>query len=373
MNQFTIRKAERTKSKLRLAIAGPSGSGKTMGALKTAKGMGGKTCLIDTERGSGDLYANLFEYDVITLSPPFKPEILIQALNAAEQAGYDNVIVDSLSHFWSDEGGLLDQADKLEASGKNRFTLWAEITPQHRRLVNAILNSPKHVIATMRSKQSYAMEKDEKTGKNTVKKMGLAPVQREGMEYEFTVFFDVESNHYTRATKDRTNMFADEVFQLNEATGARLTSWLNEGVNPVRQLKKDILAQMKIRLEIPFPGKEDMSIFMVSSISNLVELEWSEDNLQEILDSLIQISDKAWAQKVAWNPRKMLVPKMPQDTEEPPEEVVEDPKPEIKAPVAKKAAKNDGFSEASKAYAKKKPERESEPEVESEEISEDDI
>src|ERR1039458_1962612 len=134
--------------------------------------------------------------------------------------GFTVIVIDSLSHFWSDEGGILDQADKMQNSGKNRFTLWADLTPQHRRLVNAMLNSPKHIIGTMRSKQEYAMETDDK-GKASVKQLGLAQVQREGMEYEFTVFFDVSQDHYAKTTKDRTNMFKDEVFIMDERTGAR--------------------------------------------------------------------------------------------------------------------------------------------------------
>jgi hypothetical protein len=130
--EIEIRKAERVKSKLRLGLAGPSGSGKTMSALKVAKGIGGPVCLIDTERGSGDLYANLYDYSVITLEPPFKPDILIDAIHAAEKAGFAVIIIDSLSHFWSDEGGILDQADKMQNSGKNRFTLWADPTAQRR-------------------------------------------------------------------------------------------------------------------------------------------------------------------------------------------------------------------------------------------------
>ncbi len=351
MSKIQIRKAQRTKAKLRLAIAGPSGSGKTMGSLKLAKGLGGKVCLIDTERGSGDLYANLYEYDVITLEPPFKPDILIEALNAAEAAGYDVIIVDSLSHFWADEGGLLDQADKMESAGKNRFTLWAEITPQHRRLVNALLNSPKHIVATMRSKQSYEMEKDEKTGKNTVKKMGLAPVQREGMEYEFTVFFDVDSTHNAKASKDRTNMFGNEYFRIDESIGKRISTWLNDGSVDVRGLKRDIISQLKDRLEIGMPKEpHEVAQFMKGAIINLTRIEWKEENLQAILDKLVSISDKAWAQKVAWDP---IIPlETPAETETP------------KAPAKKAAAK--------KAAAPVEPEPEAEDE-EAEELSADDM
>jgi hypothetical protein len=286
-----IRKAERVRSKLRLALAGPAGSGKTMSALKVAKGMGGKVCIIDTERGSGDLYANLYDYSVISLDPPFKPDIAIEAIHAAERAGFDVIIIDSLSHFWSDEGGLLDQADKMQSSGKNRFTMWADLTPQHRRLVNAMLNSPKHIIGTMRSKQEYVMDVDDK-GKSSVKKLGLAPVQRDGMEYEFTVFFDVSQDHYAKATKDRTNMFGNEIFICDESTGSRLMKWLDEGRPDTGALKREIIGQFE-RLEIPVPAdKIEAREFLSVAIKKLTGINLADEQLKEIVDALVALDDK---------------------------------------------------------------------------------
>jgi hypothetical protein len=303
-----IRKAERVKSKLRLGLAGPSGSGKTMSALKVAKGIGGPVCLIDTERGSGDLYANLYDYSVITLEPPFKPDILIEAIHAAEKAGFNVIIIDSLSHFWSDEGGILDQADKMQNSGKNRFTLWADLTPQHRRLVNALLNSPKHIIGTMRSKQEYAMETDDK-GKASVKKLGLAPVQREGMEYEFTVFFDISQDHYAKTTKDRTNMFGNEVFIMDEQTGARLAKWLEEGREDIGALKRQIVGQFE-RLEIPVPNgsPEEAGKFLSSAIKKLTGIEAKNENLKTIVDALVAAEDKKAAYQVVFEDQAMPTP-----------------------------------------------------------------
>ena len=239
---ITIRKAERRKAKLRLGIAGVSGSGKTMGALKLAHGIGKKICLIDTERGSGDLYASMYDYDIITLAPPYAPKNYIDAIEAAENAGYEVIIIDSLSHAWSDEGGLLDQVDKIAAGSNNgnSYTAWRNVTPQHRALVGAMLNSPAHIIATMRSKQEYALELNEK-GKQVPRKIGMAPIQREGMEYEFTVFMDVNQNHTATASKDRTDMFKDEIFTISEKTGERLLVWLNEGAEPLPDPKQEEL------------------------------------------------------------------------------------------------------------------------------------
>ena len=292
----TIRKAERAQSKLRIGLAGPSGSGKTMSALKLARGIAGPTgkiLMIDTERGSGDLYAHITDYDIITLTPPYAPKNYVEAIEAAEDAGYAVIIVDSLSHAWSDEGGLLDQADKLSAGG-NRFTAWASLTPQHRKLVNGMLNSDAHIIATVRSKQEYAMEKDEKTGKSSVKKLGMAPVQRDGMEYEFTVFMDIEQNHNAHASKDRTDLFKDEIFMIDESTGSRLTEWLSQGK----------VAQRRTNAEQRTSGKKGLIVSLINAIAStagekpttadeykalalsLTQLELTEPNYDEITSRL---------------------------------------------------------------------------------------
>lgn len=301
MSEIKIRKAERRRSKLRLGLAGPSGSGKTFSSLKLARGIGGKVCMIDTERGSGDLYAHLFDYDIITLQPPYKPENYVQAIAAAEDAGYDVIIIDSLSHAWQDEGGLLDQADKMQGAGKNRFTVWADLTPQHRQLVNAMLNSPAHIIGTMRSKQSHEIEKDEKTGKSTVKKVGMAPVQRDGMEYEFTVFMDIDQNHHAQASKDRTGMFSNEIFQIDEGVGQRISKWLNEGKSNPEISKLEIKRQLK-RLGVSLPTVEtDRREFLAQAMPKLIGVEWKEENLEKIVEGLQALDSSVNANEIAWS------------------------------------------------------------------------
>ncbi len=288
-----FRKAQRSQSKLRIGLAGPSGAGKTMSALKLARGIvgpSGRIAMIDTERGSGDLYAHLTEYDIIGLTPPYAPKNYVEAIEAAEDAGYDIIIIDSLSHAWSDEGGLLDQADKLSAGG-NRFTAWASLTPQHRKLVNGMLNSDCHIIATVRSKQEYAMEKDEKTGKSSVKKLGMAPVQRDGMEYEFTVFMDIEQNHNAHTSKDRTDLFKDEVFTIDEKIGTRLIEWLHEGKPaPVKVTNKDVrLNQKKQRIMTALKklgiDSKDLPTLQ-AAVKAKTELELTPENYEDIISRL---------------------------------------------------------------------------------------
>jgi hypothetical protein len=215
-----IRKAERKKAKLRLALIGPTGSGKTYSALQLAFGLGSKTGLIDTENGSGDLYANVGDYDIISLAPPYTVSSYREAIRAFEEAGYDTIIIDSLSHAWAGEGGLLDKSGQLEKSGKvkNSFAAWREITPEHNKLVEEMLGSPCHIIATMRVKTEYVMEPDAR-GKMVPRKVGLAPVQRDGIEYDFTVCIDINDSHVASASKDRTGLFDGWYDRISPETG----------------------------------------------------------------------------------------------------------------------------------------------------------
>lgn len=234
MSQFT--KAQRAKAKLRLALVGPAGSGKTHSSLLVAGGIGGRIALVDSENASASKEAgkkDIPDFDTMTLSAPFTPMKYVEAIKAAEAEGYDIIILDSLTHAWAGSGGLLERVDAVAkaSTSKNSYTAWREVTPLHNKLVDAILQSKCHVIATMRSKVEYVVEKDEKTGKNVPKKVGLAPVQREGLDYEFDVVLDVDqATHYAVASKDRTSLFDGEPHRPSRETGERLAKWLAEGV-----------------------------------------------------------------------------------------------------------------------------------------------
>jgi hypothetical protein len=229
-----IRKAQRKKAKLRLGIAAPSGAGKTYGALQLAFGLGGKVGVIDTENGSGDLYANMGDYDIIQVQAPYTVDKYRAAIKAFEDADYTTIIIDSLSHAWAGDGGLLDKQGKIADSGRgNSYTAWRQVTPDHNALVEAMLQSPCHIIATMRSKTEYVLEENEK-GQKTPKKVGMAPVQRDGMEYEFTIMLDVDVKHNASASKDRTGLFDGLFFKLSPDTGKLLLKWLEDGVDEAK-------------------------------------------------------------------------------------------------------------------------------------------
>lgn len=220
-----FQKAVRKRAKLRLAIAGPSGSGKTYSALLIARGIGGRVAVIDTERGSASLYSDLVEFDTLELAPPFSPERFIEAIHAAEAADYDVLIIDSMTHEWDGAGGCLEINEQIAAAKfrGNTWSAWSETTPRHRAFVDAILQSPCHVIVTMRSKTETVQDADTKK----VRKVGMKNVQRDGTEYEFAVVFDLEhEKHFAVATKDRTRLFA-QPHVITPETGKRLVQWLD--------------------------------------------------------------------------------------------------------------------------------------------------
>lgn len=242
---FQIRPAERRQAKLRLALIGVSGSGKSRGAINIAAGLGGKFVIIDTERKSADLYAHLTEFDVLNLERPFTPEKYIQAIEYCEKQGYNTIIIDSLSHAWAGEGGLLDMQDAATQASKtkNSYTAWKEVTPWYNRLVDTILQSNAHIIATMRVKTHYEVVND--NGKARPIKVGLAPIQREGLDYEFTVVLDLDKDSkFYSSSKDRTQLFEGKHEQLTKETGERLLNWLNDG-RSLKEIEDEEIEKLK--------------------------------------------------------------------------------------------------------------------------------
>jgi hypothetical protein len=229
-----IRKARRSATKLRLLLTGPSGAGKTWGALQIAKGMGGRTVVIDTEEGSSDLYDHLHDFDVIDLRPPFSPERYIEAIKAAEEAGYETIVIDSVTHCWSGPGGcleILEDVAKAQFRG-NTWSAFSVITPRWRAFVDAILRSPAHVICCGRSKTETAQVDDH--GKKKVAKLGMKLEARDGLEFEFTCVLDlIHDGHYATVSKDRTGLFVGDPKPITPATGERLAAWLAGGTPAV--------------------------------------------------------------------------------------------------------------------------------------------
>ncbi|OCW24896.1 AAA family ATPase [Pseudomonas aylmerensis] len=230
-----FKKAERKQAKLRLALAGPSGSGKTYSALLLAQGLSGRIAVLDTEHGSASLYADLVDFDAMELHAPYSPERYIDVITAAEQAGYDTLIIDSYSHEWTGSGGCLEINETVahQKFRGNTWAAWNETTPRHRRLTDKILTSSLHIICTMRSKTETVQGEGKK-----ILKLGMKSEQRDGTDYEFTVVLDLtHDGHTATASKDRTKLFVQPEL-ISADTGARLLAWLNSGVSPEERAKE---------------------------------------------------------------------------------------------------------------------------------------
>ena len=224
-----FKKATKAQANLHAAIHGPSGAGKTFTSLRVGTGLaGGKPiAVIDTERGSASKYADRFSFDVLELEDQ-TIDGYVAAIGEAAKAGYAVLIIDSLSHGWQT---LLEEVEKL-AKAKyrgNTWSAWSEGTPHQRRLVQAILNYPGHVIATMRSKTEWTTV--DNNGKKTPQRVGLAPEQGKGIEYEFDLLLEISTEHIGHVIKDRTGKFQDKLIDKpGEDFGQQLAAWLSDGL-----------------------------------------------------------------------------------------------------------------------------------------------
>ena len=224
-----LQKASRKNAKIKMALQGPSGSGKTFGALLLAFGLcndWNKIAVIDTENHSSELYAHLGDYQVLQMGEPFTPERYIEAIQVCEKSKIEVIIIDSISHEWLN---VLESHSKMTG---NSYTNWSKLTPRHNAFVQYILQSPVHIIGTIRSKQDYIIT--EKNGKQVPEKVGMKGVTRDGMDYEFTLVFEIDIKNNAIATKDRTSLFMGKPeFVITPKTGKRILDWCNVSeINP---------------------------------------------------------------------------------------------------------------------------------------------
>lgn len=268
MANFKVQKAVREKIYTKIALMAPSGGGKTYSALKLATGMAkelekilgrpAKILVANTETARGRYYANEFNYDIIDLEEPFNPEQFIDAIDFALEEKYDILIMDSTSPEWEGKGGCLE----LQQKAGGTYQAWAKVTPRHDAFINKLATSPIHLIATMRGKDQYEIEKDDR-GKTSVKKLGVGAKQRDGFEYEFTCTFTIDQKtHMAESQKDNTHIFEnDNAVLLTENHGAKIIKWANtsdielqkpkfvantpvaESEDDLKEVKKQIIAR----------------------------------------------------------------------------------------------------------------------------------
>ena len=291
-----FRKAKREQVRIKVSISGPAGAGKTMSSLLMAYGLTraefpnlseeqiwDKICLIDTESGSGSLYVGkqvgtttIGAYNTIDLTPPFEPSVFVDAIHMAEEHGMNVIIIDSLSHAWAGSGGALDMQGKIAERSGNSWTAWRSVTPQHNKLVDAMLQSPAHIIANMRAKMEYQQTTNSE-GKKQIKAMGMGVVMREGIEYEFTCSFMLDYDHVANATKDRTTLFDGKYFVIDANTGKQMYAWLSSGAVP--EPKK-----AEVPAPAPAPAEPDEQLKKaVSLVDKLIKEKLKDENNKDLV------------------------------------------------------------------------------------------
>lgn len=270
-----FKKATKSAAKAKIAITGPSGSGKTLSSLLLAKGLGGRVAVIDTENSSASLYEDKFpgwEYFVLNIEPPYTAQKYIQAIDAAINEGFNTLIIDSLSHVWAAEGGLLQQKEALDSRGGNSYTNWGSITKLYEQLKSKLLHTPINIIVTMRSKQDYVVETNDR-GKQAPRKVGLAPIMRDGMEYEFTTVFDISMDHQFTVSKDRTSLFDGVVGTITEKTGKQILNWLTASPAKVEQPKPVEVDEIDALPKVEMAKQDEIKKFFNLAKQKLISLD----------------------------------------------------------------------------------------------------
>lgn len=313
---MAFKPATKEQSKLRLALMGPSGSGKTYTSLEIAKHLGNKVAVIDSERGSASKYADLFAFDVCEL-PTHNPTEYIRNIKEAEAAGYDVIVIDSLSHAWMGKDGALELVDKAakKSNSGNSFTAWRDITPLHNELVDAMLNAKCHIIATMRTKQEYVLEENEK-GRKVPRKVGMAPIQRDGVEYEFDVTADLNIDHDLIVAKTRCHLVDGLVVRKpGKQFAETLKGWLESGVaaspKPQSSTKSTAgsaapAAEQTVTTSIPADAAKqpEPSKVGATEMKQLLQVGegngWKRDQISAFMCSAFKLEPHKFAQTITW-------------------------------------------------------------------------
>ena len=293
--QFQARKAEKRKLALKILLSGASGSGKTYSALRLATGIinktGGEIYLINTEGDRGEMYGNKFNYNIIDLPEPRSPENYMEAIQYCVDNGASVIIIDSLSHEWN---YLNEQVNNMPG---NSFNNWGKQKPRHRKLVDFIVETKVHLIATGRGKDEYVMENDEKTKKTQIKKVGVGVQQEKDTEYEYMVTFNIaQDTNVATAMKDNSGLFTNKYDVLTEKDGEALYDWANGGEERIPTLEEKLrpLQKQVTDTAVKKGGSKNPSVVEVLKKYGIINPSdcLDEEKLNNTLKELEKIENK---------------------------------------------------------------------------------
>ena len=293
--KFQARKAEKRKLALKILLSGASGSGKTYSALRLATGIinktGGEIYLINTEGDRGEMYGNKFNYNIIDLPEPRSPENYMEAIQYCVDNGASVIIIDSLSHEWN---YLNEQVNNMPG---NSFNNWGKQKPRHRKLVDFIVETKVHLIATGRGKDEYVMENDEKTKKTQIKKVGVGVQQEKDTEYEYMVTFNIaQDTNVATAMKDNSGLFTNKYDVLTEKDGESLYDWANGGEERIPTLEEKLrpLQKQVTDTAVKKGGSKNPSVVEVLKKYGIINPSdcLDEEKLNNTLKELEKIENK---------------------------------------------------------------------------------
>ncbi|HEY5267532.1 MAG TPA: ATP-binding protein [Candidatus Saccharimonadales bacterium] len=315
MIQFT--KATKIKSKARIALTGPSGSGKTFSALAIASGLGRKIAVIDTEHGSASKYSKEFDFDVVELRPA-SPDNYIKAIKAAKD--YDVLIVDSFSHAWAGSEGILEMVDKIASTSqsKNTYFAWGKGTEKQNELVDALLEYPGHLITTLRVKTAYEVQ--DKGGKKVPVKVGLAPIQRENISYEFDLVGELDLEHNMHVSKSRCAQLDQKVFDKPDNKFAQeLLDWLNDGAEAPVKPRKDVAVAKEMfdgpgAREVGVPEDKAATVEeMTTLLKHAIAKGWTKQDLNDYFVQELDLKPGTKVMNSQWAKAAVFVEQNPKE------------------------------------------------------------
>lgn len=274
LKRFEVQQAIRVQKKIKALLSGPTNAGKTAGALLIAKGLtnNGKVLIVDTENGRsslqvGEKYLNGWTWDAVYIGPDdATSDNLIEALEEAQEAGYDAVILDSISHEWE---YIKDYHNKLGG----RFTDWKKPKELHSRFVRAVLAAKLHVVMTARSKMDYVQDLSD-SGKKEIKKLGMSPQGESNFPYEVDFHFMINESHLCQMDKTAQGLFTNPaIFQITEEVGVILRRFSEEGETTDARQKRVYISRIRelasgMNPQPELPTEEEL---MAKSVEEIIE------------------------------------------------------------------------------------------------------